>query len=267
MAAPPPPPCRNLGSQCLAIRATLRVSSNLRKPTSGDHEATWLLGHTERISFGKLWLHDDDLYSKVVLRVPCKYLERNGDAARCAAWGHTGTLPAPTPARQRRQLGGNRFRVVERGELVARELPRPAASPRQLAVLGQNPCANAPCRTSDNKVGAACCRDLQVEIMCDKSWTRQELLVRSRQSPYLCKVTRERDDSLEAEMISACGYLGEDGVACELHGRKRHSGESAKPTLCHRWPHPTGAEVLHTGCVFARPAAGPGLEAPETGQT
>ena len=267
MAAPPPPPCRNLGSQCLAIRATLRVSSNLRKPTSGDHEATWLLGHTERISFGKLWLHDDDLYSKVVLRVPCKYLERNGDAARCAAWGHTGTLPAPTPARQRRQLGGNRFRVVERGELVARELPRPAASPRQLAVLGQNPCANAPCRTSDNKVGAACCRDLQVEIMCDKSWTRQELLVRSRQSPYLCKVTRERDDSLEAEMISACGYLGEDGVACELHGRKRHSGESAKPTLCHRWPHPTGAEVLHTGCVFARPAAGSGLEAPETGQT
>lgn len=211
-----------------------------------------MLGHTERISFGKLWLHEDDLYSKVTLRVPCKYLERNGDAARCAAWGHTGTLPAATAVRQRRQLGGSRFRVVERGQLVARELQRPAVSPRQLTVLSQNPCATASCRTSDHKVGAACCRDLQVEIMCDKSWTRQELLVRSRQSPYLCKVTRERDDSLEAEMISACGYLGEDGIACELHGRKRQSGESAKPTLCHRWPHPTGAEVLHTGCVFAK---------------
>jgi hypothetical protein len=122
-------------------------------------------------------------------------------------------------------------------------------------VLANNPCAAAACRTSDHTIGAACCRDLQVEIMCDKAWTRQELLIRSRQSPYLCKVTRERDDSLEAEMISACGYLGEDGVACELHGRKRPGGESAKPDLCHRWPHPTGEEVLHPGCVFARPEA------------
>ena len=259
--APPPPPCRSLGSQCLALRVTLRVSSSLRKPTGGDHEATWLLGHTERISFGPLRLHDDDLFCRATLRVPCKYLKAADGQVRCAAWGFKGSLPREPVPTQRRRLGGDRFRLVERGELVDRALPRPPVSPRRLVVLGQNPCASAACQTSDHKIGAACCRDLQVEIMCDKSWTRQELLVRSRQSPYLCKVTRERDDSIEAEMISACAYLGEDGVACELHGRKRPTGESAKPTLCHRWPHPTGDEVLHPGCVFTKTAKGYGLRA------
>jgi hypothetical protein len=244
---------------------TLRVSSNLRKPTSGDHEATWLLGHTERISFGPLWRHDDDLFCRATLRVPCKYLKREGDQVRCAAWGFSGAIPRPPAMAQRRRLGRDRFRLVERGRLVERDLPRPPVSPRRLVVLAQNPCATAPCQTSDHKVGAACCRDLQVEIMCDKGWIRQELLVRSRQSPYLCKVTRERDDSIEAEMISACAYLGEDGVACELHGRKRPTGESAKPTLCHRWPHPTGEEVLHPGCVFTKRATGYGLGATDGG--
>ena len=260
--ASPPPPCRSLGSQCLALGVTLRVSSSLRKPTSGDHEATWLLGHTERISFGKLRLHDEDLFCRATLHVPCKYLKHEGEGVRCAAWGFTGTAPSALRGpRQRRRLGGDRFRLVERGHLVQRDLPKPAPSPRRLVVLSQNPCASARCQTSDHKVGAACCRDLQIEIMCDKAWTRQELLIRSRQSPYLCKVTRERDDSIEAEMISACDYLGEDGVACELHGRKRATGESAKPTLCHRWPHPTGEEVLHPGCVFTKTATGYGLRA------
>ena len=264
--APPPPPCQSLGSQCLALRVTLRVSSSLRKPTSGDQEATWLLGHTERISFGKLWRHDDDLYCRATLTVPCKHLKRTGGTARCSAWGFTGSLPTMEAPAQRRRMGGEHFRIVERGQLVDRHLPKPPASPRRLVVLAQNPCAKAPCRTSDNTIGAACCRDLQIEIMCDRSWTCQELLVRSRQSPYLCKVTRERDDSLEAEMISACGYLGEDGVACELHGRKRSSGESAKPKLCHRWPHPTGEEVLHPGCVFAKGPAGYELRPTGEGQ-
>ena len=228
------------------------MSSNLEKPTSGDEEATWLLGHTERISFGPLRLHDGDLYAEAVLKVRCKYLKEDGVTARCGAWGFQGRLRPVPEGRQRRKMGGDRFRVVERGHLVERELRKPPVSTRQLAVLSQNPCATAPCRTADNTRGAACCRDLQIEIMCHKDWKYQELLVRSRQSPYLCKVTREREDSIEAEMISACGYLGEDGVACELHGRKRTSGESAKPALCHRWPHPTSEEVLHPGCVFVK---------------
>jgi hypothetical protein len=103
-------------------------------------------------------------------------------------------------------------------------------------------------------MGAACCRDLQVEIMCDRSWIRQELLVRSRKRPFLCKVERETDESLEVEVISACGYLGDDGVACTLHGRQRPDGRQAKPDLCRRWPVPTLDETLHRGCVFAKPA-------------
>jgi hypothetical protein len=100
-------------------------------------------------------------------------------------------------------------------------------------------------------MGSACCRDLQIEIMCDRRWTRRELLLRARKPPYLCKVVRERDESLEAELISACSYLGEDGVACTLHGRVRPDGREAKPELCRRWPKPTKDETLHRGCVFA----------------
>ena len=58
------------------------------------------------------------------------------------------------------------------------------------------------------------------------------------------------DFSIEAEMISACGYLGEDGVACSLHGRHRADGRTAKPDLCFEWP-PKG-QGLHPGCVFSR---------------
>ena len=48
-------PCRKLGSQCRALRVTLRVGSLEEGDTSLDHEATWLLGHTEHITFGELW--------------------------------------------------------------------------------------------------------------------------------------------------------------------------------------------------------------------
>jgi hypothetical protein len=228
------------------------VSADLKHPRDGDHEGTWLLGHTERITFRRLWRHRGDLFARAVLHVPCKHLRQDPGGARCAAHGFTGPLPPFAAPRQRRQLGGDRFRVVHQGRLADVGLTRPEVPRRALAVLQHNPCVDAPCRTADHTVGAACCRDLQIEIMCDKDWTRQELLVRSRQSPYLCKVVRERDESLEAELISACGYLGEDGVACTLHGRKRPDGRDAKPDLCRRWPRPTRAETLHTGCVFAR---------------
>lgn len=249
--APSPPPCRRLGPQCHRLRVTLRVSADLDSLRDGDHEATWLLGHTERISFGPLWRHREDLFCRATLHVPCKHLEEGGGTARCSAHGYRGALPAAGQTRQRRQLGGGRFRVVERGRLVERELPMPAPPRRSLAVLSHNPCAEAPCQTSDHTRGAACCRDLQVEIMCDRSWTRQELLIRSRQSPYLCKVVRENDEALDAEMISACGFLGADGVACTLHSRRRPDGRKAKPDLCHRWPKPSRDETLHRGCVFA----------------
>ncbi len=250
----PPPPCRHLGSQCQAIPVTLRASSQLRDARAGDHEATWLLGHTQQIEFGELWHHKRDLFVRAELHVPCKYLRVDGDRAECRAHGFAGPVPAAPPRQpQPRRLDGDHFRLVERGKLEARELIR-LKPRRSLTVLGgANPCATANCRTADHTRGAACCRDLQIEIMCDVEWTEQEALVRSRKSPYLCKIVRNDDDSLEVEIISTCGYLGEDGISCGLHGKRRADGRQAKPDLCRRWPVPTTDETLHPGCVFALP--------------
>ena len=155
----------------------------------------------------------------------------------------------PRRAEQPRRLGGQRFRVVDAKRMVTRSLAPRARPAHALPVLdAANPCATAPCRTADNKRGAACCRDLQVEIMCTKGERRLEALVRSRRSPYLCKVERAGDFSLEVEMISACGYLEDDGVACSLHGRLRADGRPAKPDLCTEWPPKNRG--LHPGCVF-----------------
>src|SRR5215213_8282734 len=246
------PPCRSLGVQCKSVRVTLRIGELEEGPTSLDHEATWLLGHTERIDFLELWEGEGDLYVDAVLHVGCRYLQENGTRATCRAYGFEGATPRgarrePQPL----QLGGNRFVVVDDRRNAVRELPLP---PRTLPVLahgsiGENPCVSAPCRTADNTRKAACCRDLQVEIMCTRAQHRLESLVRSRRSPYLCKIERAGDYSLEVELISACGYLGPDGIACSLHGRHRADGRTAKPDLCFEWPPKNRG--LHPGCVFA----------------
>ena len=253
MASRTVPPCRALGAQCKSLRVTLRIGELEEGPGSLDHEATWLLGHTARITFLELWEGEGDLYVDAILHVSCKFLHQDGGVARCRAHGFEG--PAPRGARpqpQPLQLGQDRFVVVEDGANVVRTLPFP---PHSLPVLehgaapaGENPCASAPCRTSDHTRKAACCRDLQVEIMCTRAQQRLEALVRSRQSPYLCKIERGGEYSLDVEMISACGYLGPDGVACSLHGRQRADGRTAKPDLCFEWPPKNRG--LHPGCVF-----------------
>lgn len=253
LGGPSIPPCRSLGAQCRSLRVTLRVGELENGPGSLDHEATWLLGHTERIDFLELWEGEGDLYVEAVLHVPCRYLRQDGSRAACRAHGFAG--PAPRGARrppQPLQLGHNRFVVVDAGQNAVRTLQPP---PRALPVLpssdgpAENPCASAPCRTADNVRKAACCRDLQVEIMCTRAQRRLEALVRSRRSPYLCKIERGGDYSLEVEMISACGYLESDGVACSLHGRQRADGRTAKPDLCFEWPPKNRG--LHPGCIFA----------------
>jgi hypothetical protein len=247
------PPCRALGAQCKSLRVTLRIGELEDGPRSLDHEATWLLGHTDQITFLELWEGEGDLYVEAILHVPCRWLQQDGARARCRVYGFEG--PAPRGARrqpQPLQLGGDRFVVVEDSRNQVRSLPFP---PRTLPVLaappapsGANPCATAQCRTADNTRMAACCRDLQVEIMCTRGERRLEALVRSRRPPYLCKIERAGDFSIEAEMISACGYLGADGVACSLHGRHRPDGRTAKPDLCFEWPPKNRG--LHPGCIF-----------------
>ena len=249
--APAAPACRGMGSHCDRLRVLLRVASLDDGPDSADHEATWLLGHTGRITFlGELRRDGRDLFTEAVLQVPCRYLEASGEGASCRAHGYSRRTPPqpPDPAEPRR-FAEERFAIVESGREVTRRLPRAAHPTRELPIhAGSNPCVGAPCRTADNRRGAACCRDLQVEIMCTTRQRLLEGLVRSRKSPYLCKIDRLGPYSLEAEMISACAFLMEDGVHCALHGRRRADGRPAKPDLCSEWPE--RGDTLHPGCVF-----------------
>jgi hypothetical protein len=242
------PPCSRLGRQCRALRVTLRIGTIEEGRGSLDAEATWLLGHTQRIDFDAPREDEGELYTDAVIHVPCKHLETEGGRARCRAHGFTGPTPrAPTRAAQPRRLGGDRFLLVDDHTPRRLEVKTPR---RALPVVGDgsNPCATARCRTNDHVRGAACCRDLQVEIMCTREETELEALVRSRKAPYLCKVERPGDWSIEAEIISACDYLLPGTVNCALHGRVRADGRSAKPDLCFDWP--PKRKVLHWGCVF-----------------
>ena len=43
-----------MGRQCHSLAVTLRIGSLDEGETSLDHEATWLLGHTQHITFEQL---------------------------------------------------------------------------------------------------------------------------------------------------------------------------------------------------------------------
>lgn len=256
------PPCRSLGRHCHELRVTLRVADlDDDSPTLQDAAATWLLGHTDRLTFGTPHVEDRQLLVRAVVHVPCKYLTRgrtDGQTegnARCAAHGFRGPLPRPTrgepaPLRQ----GDQRFTVVHRRRVRELRLPMKHAGHRALPVIhhGSNPCAAAPCRTADNTMGAACCRDLTLDVVApDGASDKLEALLRARKSPYLCKVSRSNPTTLECEVISACGYLDTDGVHCALHGRVRPDGQAAKPSICSEWPEPDEEDFTgHPGCVF-----------------
>lgn len=244
-----PPGCTALGRHCYALSVTLRVAELDGGPSSGDHEATWLRGHTEHIRFGRLERRGSHLYCRATLHVPCRHLAPGpGHRASCKAHGFRGPLAPPIHRPASMQLGDGRFRYVQRGRECLQPL-RPAAVARSLPVRQEpNPCATARCRTANHAVGAACCRDLQLEVLCSPRSRRLEALLRSRRSPLLCKVDRESPDSLGMEVISACSYLASDGVSCSLHGLLRRDGRQAKPDLCFEWPAP--GSTLHPGCVL-----------------
>src|ERR1051326_3057307 len=105
---PAAPPSRSVGAHCTSLRVVLRVSALNDGPYSGDHEATWLLGHTERIEFGRMWRQAGDLLAEAELRVPCRFLHREGPGAdRCRAHGSSRILPAETvPRPEARRVGG-----------------------------------------------------------------------------------------------------------------------------------------------------------------
>lgn len=256
------PPCRGLGRQCRELDVTLRVADLDREtPAEQDALATWLTGHTERISFGEPYVDRRRLVVDAVIRVPCKYL-RTGERqegstaaglARCAAHGFAGPTPepGPRPAPAAARSDDGRFSLIQGRRRRRLPLPLRTRSRNSLPVLQQNPCADAPCRTADNRRGAACCRDLTLEVVVPEGHDGVEHLLRARRQPHVYEVAREEPATVECQVISACGYLEDDGVSCMLHDRVRPDEEPAKPFVCTKWPDQRQAYTTHPGCRLA----------------
>jgi hypothetical protein len=254
---PTPPPCTRLGRQCRELAVTLRIAESDDSRTLQDAAATWLLGHTERITMGKPYWSDDEFLVDATLHVPCKYLKEQGKSGRahCTAHGFRGPMPLSSQRvgeqREELLLDNGTYVLVYKGRQRALDLPLKKAARRALPVVqNHNPCLDAPCRTGDNKRGAACCRDLTLELDLPEPSTRMMALLRARKSPYLCKVTREGPNAVEVEVISACGYLGDDGISCVLHDRVLPNGRLAKPSICMEWPDLDDDDEGHPGCAL-----------------
>ncbi len=251
---PNPPPCKHLGRHCRELDVTVRISDlEDDSLTLQDAAATWLTGHTERITWGEPYVTDGLFMVDATVHVSCRYLAGDSKGARCDAHGFRGRMPSSTQTEPMRlQLGGERFSLVHRRKRTKLTLPFEEAPALSLPVIqSENPCANAECRTSDNKVGAACCRDLTLELDLPRSRQRLEALIRSRKSPYVCRIRRDDDETLDCEVISACGYLEEGSVNCTLHDRVRPNDRPAKPSICSEWPDDLDEdETGHPGCVL-----------------
>lgn len=254
------PPCRALGRQCRELALTVAVADlEEDAPPERDALATWLLGHRERLTFEEPYEAHGTLVVDVRLQVPCKYLRatdpRDPAEVACGAHGYEGRVPLPRsgtlPALR---TGQRRFSIVQDGRRQYVDLTAPAAHRRELPVLaGSNPCATAPCRTADHTRGAACCRDLILDVVLPLGEDRMEALLRARKSPYVCKIQRTDEVTVECEVISACDYLENDGIHCGLHGLKRPDGREAKPEICFEFPDLSDPELGgHPGCVFLK---------------
>ncbi len=254
---PSPPPCRQLGRHCRELDVKVRISDlEDDGKTLQDAAATWLTGHTERITWGEPYVDDGLLMVDATIHVPCRYLEDTprGGGSRCQAYGYRGRTPRSTQPTERAKLqhGHGRFSIIQHRLRRTLDLPFEEPPARSLPVVQEeNPCATAKCRTADNRIGAACCRDLTLELDLPARKKRLEALVRARKSPFVCRVRRDDDDTLDCEVISACGYLENGSVNCTLHGRQRPNGRPAKPSICSEWPDDLDEdETGHPGCVL-----------------
>jgi hypothetical protein len=257
---PEAPRCSSLGSHCRELSVTLRIADRAEdRQTFLDAAGTWLLGHTEHITMDVPHFRGSTFVVNAVLHVPCKHLRQDGGdgnaSARCAVHGFRGPSPRgsarPKEAAPGFRRSDGKFDIVFKGKRRPLHLPLKRAAQRALPVMqNHNPCLDAPCRTADNRRGAACCRDLTLEVLTPECDGYMEALLRARKSPYLCKVSRESPEIVECEVISACGYLEDDGITCALHDRLLPNGRLAKPSICMEWPDLGPDDTGHPGCVL-----------------
>lgn len=270
---PKPPECRSLGQHCREVKLTIRISDVTDESNAlQDASVTWITGHVERITFGKAYLVDDEIRVDATVHVPCKHLRTlggkpaiapnglpvpdsngAGPEVRCAIHGFRGAVPRSTQQRGNDRaavrLRDGRFAIYYKRRHRAMDLRLKRGARRAPpAMRSKNPCATAPCYTGDNRRSAACCRDFDLELMLPKTHVYHEALFRARVSPYVCKVTRKDEETVECQVISACGYLDDDGVTCVLHDRILPNGRRAKPSLCYEWPKLEKDETGHGGC-------------------
>ena len=108
----------------------------MKGSTSLDHEATWLLGHTEHITFVELWESEGDLYVDAMLHVPagiCGRMARGalhrsrlrGPAAPRACRGPPAAAAGRRPLRGRGRLR-TAVRTLPFRRDAARGLPVPS---------------------------------------------------------------------------------------------------------------------------------------------
>src|SRR5690348_10586011 len=93
-----PPPCDALGPQCRELKVTLRVAELADDaPPFRDAVGTWLMGHTERITFGEPYQRDGRILVDTIIHVGCRFLQSQGSgSASCRAHGFTGPLAPGT---------------------------------------------------------------------------------------------------------------------------------------------------------------------------
>ena len=214
-----------------------------------DHEATWLLGHTQQITFSELWEGEGDLYVEAVLHVRCRYLHEDGDWRSARPHGFEGRN-APRARREPTAAAARRRPVRGRGgppECGVRELWPPAAPAgarrchRRRESLRDRPLPHGRQHPQSRLLPGPAGRD-----HVHQAQRRLEALVRSRRSPYLCKI--ERAGRLLAR--------GGDDLRLRLPGRRWRRLHPARPAAGRR-PDRQARPLLRMAAQ--EPGAPPGL--------
>lgn len=244
-----------MGSHCRELPVLLRVAELSEDDGPfRDMIGTWLMGHVENLDFGTPRVLGDRVVVDTTIHAECRYFQADGPSFRCLAHGFRGALPDEARPTEQPFIANGTVTLMQDDRVQTVALSARAKPSRALPTLDVNPCLGAPCRTADNVQGAACCRDLTLEVIIPAWNTETETLLETRQTPYVTKVERVSEDIVECEVISACGYLGADGVACGLHDLERADGSPAKPAICSDWPDLDEDCDWHPGCRLVEKA-------------